>query len=578
MLGGLRAAFFLPFNSLPRFHFPPRLILWEQRAAAAAREEKEAENMENRMELKLADGFRVVESTEKGSIGTLGEKMATKCRRRYTSGLRRGDRAILLRHEILCPRCGRKVPAYGEPAVCAVTRDEVARWAAPGGDGEERWIFFNQPLIPEEYACPFCGETSAPMEGESRVTVGWDGEGVTLSCEKADIRNLFSLPMAVEDGWVRLALPLTETVRFDLNRGEVTLEVRGQDGVTLAGAPVTPGSSHWEHSWARALLAGSRVLRRKLLRAFALPYGGTPPFEDWACGPEDFLRMTRFRGYPRRFFDTVPYDPDTGDVERSFSFAADRLHSAADLPGVYAASRLPQIKSVKRIFFSEPGLFFYLEEAEALWRAVGDPNQFRRLLELRRVYELLSFLHRYPGTEAFFRDYREERGMNGLLHALRTAWRDTKHAALGYAAMDPALREAERRTWKRGLDERPEELYSLPMPVGEGIRDCVIDGYSFLWLRTEQACREAGDALENCLIAWDPSCSPVVAVKRGSEYRAAIEVKGRSVVQAKARRNTSMERDPDLNRAFRKWLKRFTLELLPQLDFDGFDEPEDLPF
>lgn len=540
--------------------------------------------MENRIVLELSDGFRIVEAKEEGSICEAGELMSTRRRRRYTSGLRRGDRAILLRHEIVCPWCGRSVPAYerwldpGEPAESPVTRAEVARWAAPRENGEEDWLFFNQPCIPSEHTCPSCGETSRPAEGKDRVTVSRDEDSVSLSCEKSDIRSLFSLPMAVEDGWVQLALPLTETVRFDLNRGETALEVRGQDGVILARTPLTVGSEHWKHSWARALLAKSRILRRRLLKAFALPYGGKPPFEDWAGDPDVFLQMTRFRGYPRRFFDTVPYDPETRDVEKSFLAAADRLHSAADLPAVYAASRLPQIKSVKRIFFSEPGLFFYLEEAEALWSVAADPNQFRRLLELHRVYELLSFLHRYPGAEVFFRDYREERGMNGLLYALRKAWRDTKHAALGYTAMDPALREAERRTWKRGLDERPEELYSLPMPIGEATRDCVVDGYGFFWLRTERDYRETGDELENCLIAWDPSCNPVVAVRRGGRCCAAIEVKGRTVVQAKARRNTSMERDPGLNSAFHKWMKRFSLELLPQFSFDGFDEPDDLPF
>ena len=130
----------------------------------------------------------------------------------------------------------------------------------------------------------------------------------------------------------------------------------------------------------------------------------------------------------------------------------------------------------------------------------------------------------------------------------------------------------EQQEWQRtGLAAQPHLPYSVPMKPGDRtIRDCTIDGYRFCWLNTRQDYRHAGTRLHNCLKSWESGCNPVIVVKKGKEYKAAIEMDGTFVLQALGSHNDPMELDLRLWKAFHKWLEKYSLA--PPLDLDGLGE------
>lgn len=532
--------------------------------------------------VEIPDGCRVIKKERTVDIATAGAWMSTKRQHRYTSALRQGDKAVLTRHVVRCPHCGHEVPAYprflgkGVPAE-RVPRDRVEQWASAQLTFYEvvpALQLFNRTVRPgKTYSCPRCGKISRPCSHVTVLRIRGEKGRITLSADRGGLRGLLDIPGGTEE----LKLPIRESVTFHLRRGRAVLTLTDGEGRVASVRDITMDGACWERSGLREMLERSPLARRKLRRVFE-DLSGPLPFARSEMGADEFVAVTAFRGFSREFYEAIPYEPDTRRVERSFRKRAAALRDAADLPALYDAAGLPQVKSVRRLFFREQGLFFYLKEVRFLWELVGEPNGFRRLMELGHIYEVLAYLHRYPGTEVFFRDYRQTRGANRLVGRIFGRWREMRGAALCYLALSPADREAERAKWSRRRHDLVLEhgpAYSLPLPTGCGrAKDCAVDGYSFSWLRGRRAYAEAGKALNNCLGDWSSSYNPVIVVKKGPEYRAAIEMRDNDVVQIRGPGNDSVTEDEALRQAVGKWAEKFRLHVPPFL----LDEDTELYF
>lgn len=532
--------------------------------------------------LEIPDGYRVIKKERTVDIATAGAWMSTKRQHRYTSARRQGDEAVVTRHVVSCPHCGHEVPAYprflgkGVPAE-RVPRTVVEQWASDQMtlyDVVDRHLRFNRVVRPGAvYLCPRCGKSSRAGTRPTMLYIRGEEGRISLSVDRGGLRGLLELPDNGEDG--ELTLPIGETVTFDLDRGKVVLTAADANGREAAFYDAAEEPVLWERSAVYAVLARSAMARRKLRAVFADLYGSPLPFERSETGPNEFVDMTAFRGFSREFYEAVPYEPGTHRVDRSFREAAAALQDASALPALYDASGLPGSKAIRRRFFRDQGLFFYLKEAKLLWDMVEEPNAFRRLLDLGHFYEVLAYLHRYPGTEVFFRDYRRERGVNRLVGRICGRWRDVRSAALCYVSLSPADRETERAGWSRRRHDLLVEYgpaYSLPLPTGCGrAKDCTVDGYSFTWLRSRRAYQAAGKALNNCLGDWSSGSNPVIVVKKGSECRAAIEMMENDVMQIRGPNNDSIAGDEELQKTVRKWAEKFRLRMPPAFLFEDVE-------
>lgn len=531
--------------------------------------------------LNVPDGFLIKEELQTMDIEQARLLLRTKRQHRYSSARRVGEQALLLRHKLICPCCGQstssfnKWPLSGIRRSPRIPRNVIDQWADPQTrflDDETSALTFREVFTPDTHLCPRCGYTSEPYTRTNTVRISVNRQKITVTCHAANFDLLFSSPGYGEGGSVPLSLPLTERLTFNLRKGRTSLHILGADGSVYCVRDIAPGSAYWTHSTVYGILKMKPVCR-KLLRAFASLYGTPLPFTKEDAAPESFLLMTLFRGYTsRHFFDSIPYEFSSGMVDRSFRSTVRQLHKAEHLPAIYAASKLPQTKSVKRLFFSRQGLFFYLQETEILWQILGDVNLLRSILEMDHVFEILGFLHQCPGAARFFRDYLRIKGVGSLLFWLEHRWFPLSNMAAQYAAMSEVSRKVQQQEWQRtGLAAQPHLPYSVPMKPGDRtIRDCTIDGYRFSWLNTRQDYRHAGTRLHNCLKSWESDCNPVIVVKKGKEYKAAIEMDGTFVLQALGSHNDPMELDLRLWKAFHKWLEKYSLA--PPLDLSSLEE------
>lgn len=93
-----------------------------------------------------------------------------------------------------------------------------------------------------------------------------------------------------------------------------------------------------------------------------------------------------------------------------------------------------------------------------------------------------------------------------------------------------------------------------------GIPDCVVYGFHFFRLGSESDYFEASNKLNNCLRFFlDRSDmadnNPVICVSKGEKLVAAIEMHGKSIVQASGYSNRPLEYDPYLYKAYTIWRK-----------------------
>lgn len=539
----------------------------------------------------ISDGYKVQKKEERVSLAEAG-CLGTKKQRRYTSVRRDGEELVLEKHRVICPGCGCGTPAYSRflrkgtyGRTPRVPRDEVLGWL------EQQYSFFweenarlelNAPVtLPEEFECPRCRCRSGPAREELRVTIVREGQRVLLRCTPVSMKRLLALMLEENRSPVSLRFPMEETVEFDIEKSRTVCRIADGTGTQILARELTGEGQDGLRPTVFSWLGRNRVLKRKFARAFSLAYGEALPFLAWELTPGAYLDMTRFSHFPREFYDAIPYNLQEDGIEESFRAAAGGLSDITCLPELYAASVLPGSKSVRRMFFTNPGFFFYIREAEALAEVFSDVNYFCRLLALGQIYDLFSCLHMYPGTLAFFRDYAVCRGQGMLLRELKERYGLLEGYARCYCALSPEGQAAERKKWRgEDLPLNPRQRYSLPVGRGaEGLpAEQTVNGYTFARLRNKRAFLEAAKALNNCLGEWDGSRNPVIAVKLEGSYVAAIEVEGQEVVQQLAIDNGSVRNDPTLFAAIEKWKALNQLTDGEMLSVFEDDEDEELPF
>ena len=149
-------------------------------------------------------------------------------------------------------------------------------------------------------------------------------------------------------------------------------------------------------------------------------------------------------------------------------------------------------------------------------------------------------------------------------------------SALRYAAMNERGRAQERRQWRApyaSLAERCRPYphadslcYSLPVPPepDSAVQPfSAVGAYRFERLGSIREFVNAGAALDNCLAELPSYFSDVtvLAVRREDKTVAAVQLKGRRVVQALARRNRRIDPEAPLGKALCAWAERCGLQL-----------------
>ena len=380
---------------------------------------------------------------------------------------------------------------------------------------------------------------------------------------------------------------IIETLTFNLKKGKayITLTDRGT---------VTPGYVRDMTGYSlrgrlpEILLRYCEPVYREVAALFE-KYGGRPlPFDPEEADLRQYIKSTVFVGYDKDFYRSIPFDESGVRVERSFARAARALRFASRVPGLLKKSRLPDVKSVRKILFTYPDYLFYLPELELIWELSGDVNRFAGLLQRRtkNFYEVLAILHSRPSVAAFLRDYVITTGTeiekpteNGRIET-RGGSTPLFSYATSYATLTEDGKKAEREKWVRNNgvksihSDTAGPFFSRPVPrfVYDDVNSTIpdeteIDGFVFSRLCSTGEYEEAGRVLENCLRGWHHHHNTDVwVIRKDGEILAAVEVFKLDITQALKAHNEEIEPGSELGIALGRWRRKYGLEFDDDLE------------
>ena len=532
------------------------------------------------LQLELQTGYTVAYQSDTVDLDRAVEKLPTRRQLQSTMANRTDMRAILIRHRLVCPYCDHRIPAYGRPwdpnPAGRVPRPRVLQW----GDPQLTMFGHPDPLLnlqevrlPEGgYRCEKCGKRSEPAGEPYRVRVVSHRHRITLTCalrgleDLLDCRWLGERPLTQEG-------TLYERVTFNFRNGHTHLSLHAQEGDCLAAWDITDRPEDWVGSPTYKLARHYTKVRRALKRRFGAMWGTPLPFGPGETDPVYWILMTRFVGFPRRFFDSLPYQGRSYGIDRDFRATARRVRTLPLVEKTLAGASLPKGKAFRRVLFNDPGLLLYLNEMEQLWAVLADENLLRRVLCDFHNYDILPELHDRPSILVFLRDCVAVKGAPYLVKKMLEDWHRLYGYGLNYYCMSPRARQKEQANWKKGdlYNDLADTGYSVPMaPLPPTAVDCTVYGYRFRWLRSQRDYREAGAVLRNCLVEWGRFQAPVLCVSYRERVLAALQVRHGRITQFLGYKNEPVS-DPSLLAAFDWWRARMGLEW-------SAEEPEELPF
>lgn len=547
--------------------------------------------------LDVALGYTIEQKTISLPLSQAEKILSGKKQSRFAMALRDENSARLISHFIRCPYCGYKVYAYPKEMQKAfhiktrseprVSDDIIANWVSPQlsiFDTEFRPLQLNRVVdVKKNLVCPACDNTMKHNEGKRRIKITHHRHKIYIRAEIMDVFELFSMPY-LAGGDVHVEFPICEVVCFNFKNGHTYVRLEDGDGRCIAVRDVTNRKDNCNSGAVNTCLLNDKYVKRAVKNMFIAQWGAELPFHPSELNINTLKMLTRFIGYDKKFYSAIPFVKGTLEIEDTFKPQARRMRNAYNIVNLYADSSLPKIKSVKRVFFGNTGLFFYLDECERLWHILDDPNYFVELLKESIIYQLLSHLHMHPVMFDFICDYVKIVGVRPLIKKICYTWRRFYLYSVNYGSMSEKMRQVEQLKWKKHHyvgDFGVLPSFAIPMSkTNDDVHECVIDDFEFLWLRSSADYEEAGEQLNNCLVEWRIDANPVMSIRKHGRVVAAVEVGAGYVYQAYTADNEPLYNVAGLEIAYDKWREKNNLTIAYRdiYEEDPFDDDDDLPF
>ncbi|MBR5479177.1 MAG: PcfJ domain-containing protein [Clostridia bacterium] len=528
-----------------------------------------------RQVLDFAYGYRVETDCEEFTP----EKILND-RHKYRAAMKRKGVAYLYADYVVCPYCGAKMSLCGNVNE-AISDDFLLEWADSQvslfEDEEEKVLSLAGRVVCHgNVKCGVCDRILKPAHGSRSVEFEVRHGKLTVKSRILDVGEIFDTQVWCEGVTVNFSPNLCEVLTFNFKKGRVHISLFDGD-LPLVTRDITQSPQKIEGTMTDGLFAEHPAFKEKLVEFFRV-YAG-----EFAFAYIDFnalFLMTRYIGYDAAFFDYVPFFKGTSRIHPLFRNREKRLHDAKALPEIFDRSTLPKRKALRRIMFSKPGYFFYLDEMCKMYEILGNYDVFIRFISKPGAFDVFATLNRFPVVEEYLRLICRVNPHNKVRAILENSGVISSRG-LEYAAMSDAMkRRYERNLAKRGsVNDFAVNHASMPIVRESKIYDTVIDGFDFHWLRSTNEYIRAGKELSNCLSEMAINTMHVVGVMRNGRFVAAIEIKrDRHIAQMRGPHNRDIE-NPKLLDAIEKWRNMFGLEE-GGFDFigDAFDDEDIFPF
>lgn len=517
------------------------------------------------MNLKIPMGYKVYEEEFEIDIQDV-EKIFENKVDNYVSEIMRKDEnhALIKRHTVKCPHCGKKSGLYFRKIYAeiydnkSVRKEKIDEWRKSNNKYFMLWetMFFADELkdYSGDFTCTKCGLMSEKTKSFFEINLKTTETTLEIKRELKHIKDI------TEINWMKeillVSFPMYERIVFDFENGITRLEIIS--GENIISKVVTNRNTDITEDSLISLINRNRVLKRLIKRIVEIHTGKKVGIEINELDFQKFVNITYFNGFPVEFYDAIPFREGTNELDGSFEDLASRLRTPEMAMKLLKESTLPDCKSVRKVFTSKSGLFFYIKECEMLYEFFKDINILCRVLKSPYIYSFLVDAH-YYNLRVFFEDFARVTNKNKMIW-LSENLSNIKNYAVNYNSLSNYGKRIEQQKW---ISNDKEYLYvdgllkanlSIPMhPVPENAKLTILGKYTFKWLRTKNDYTNAGEILKNCLVHWWSNDNPVVVVIMDEKIVAALEICDDKIIQARRSRNESIDENSELYKTISAW-------------------------
>lgn len=520
-------------------------------------------------------GFTIEEQQKTVDRDEAFEVLTPARQRKSTLAVFENDNVVITKHVIVCPWCGKKTPAYHNNQM--EPHQLIDMWLAQQTSMFEKLpktLLFNRPIeAMEKFVCPRCNMISHPSKGFIDVLFIVDRKTIKIF-RKLELKELFQIKWGANKICIT-NFELYEAITFNLKNGHTYVSLEDGRGEKLKVHDISNTKTNlYSDDPIFELINLYKPVNRELKNQFAKIFRGPLPFRTKELTVEQFLLMTEFIGYDSAFYSALPYADKRDLIERRFLKSAKRLHDAKKVPNIFEKTILPKVKSIRKIFFCNPALFFYTGELEQLWKIIEDINLFRNFITSKNIFFELAFLCKMPYLIDFYTEYKAEIGIKRLYHnffqATNRYW--LYNYVSWYYLLSEYDKKIERKKWHNGWLEKRDDFegiendmgarfsVSIPDRSSKDFRhpglECCINGYSFRRLKNSMEFLQAGKELKNCLADWQFFRNNVYGMIDNGKYVAAVEIKDNVIIQAYTYRNGDISGNHSIKQAFDIWKNR----------------------
>lgn len=525
----------------------------------------------NRITVTVSDGYKIFEEKSLYDFENILKVLKEDNLTNIISAVIKEEKVEVVKKYWFCPVCGCK--------------HYIKRKNTVSADGIEDKIFCpnlfytSNVLIAEckslrkpIYICEKCGSFVPAKNKEYNFAVSCQNNIIKTELEINDIESL--LNTQILDGDITSLInkmPVYECLYLDLSKGNITLQIENLKGYVFSKVNGINEIQALKSSRFFELLFYSDGLKKLVIKAFDGAWGKFDfPFTEKDLNFELLFRLVKFINYPfSEFYYCIPYDEKEINVFPTFNNISEKIHRYNDLPELFANSSLPKVKSLKRLLFTNPEYFFYFDELEKLWQLINDINLFMTVIKSEQIFYLLSQIHIYGKVFEYFDVFIKHNSVKSFCHIIvRFPIRFMSNAVAYLSIADENKIYYETVFTKKNFRLREfnycfyynKSFFNIPMArINEKIKNCTIDGYNFVALKSKYEYLQAGKQLKNCLVGWDCIDHPVVAIKKNNKIVGAVEISDSIVFQARGCDNSPIEK-ADFYSAFLKFCDKYSFE------------------
>ena len=401
--------------------------------------------------------------------------------------------------------------------------------------------------------------------GYYEIKINRNRSKIRISCMFESMKEL------LRSDWIKkikLEMPFVyyEVVVFNLYNGHTYMQIEDGMGKIACVRDVTQNPGCTQNGVIYSLIKNKLILKKEIKNVFESENVFCFSLQEITF--ESLVVATRFLGYNREFYYTIPFCVDEYKIFPGFEDVAKRMHLAKKNPALYQQLQLPTNKTTRRIIFEHPGLMFYYREINCLYEVINNIDYFNKILSHTQIYFMLADMNRYPAIIAFTNESLKYSDKKIVVDCLIKNFCNFASYAVKYMGMSEIGRKNERsrKKWLQTCDGimYAENANCLPSVVKhfpcESISNCIIDGFEFEWLVSSKDYENAGKIMKNCLGYTD---EPVVAVKINGDYYAAIGLllaPHREITEALLCDNLPIRKNSLLHRAIQKWCKMHSVK------------------